>query len=100
MQTNCEAEAITSIYSPSVRWLSSYTSRCCSSALWRTGGSGRVSAAGGGGGEGKGGGTQAACYEGWVMWGRDAGHSVTQRVASSHSAAGRGFTAKKEENKK
>lgn len=58
-----------------------------------------MSAAGGGGGEGKGGGTQAACYEGWVMWGRDAGHSVTQRVASSHSAAGRGFTAKKEEKK-
>lgn len=69
MQTNCEAEAITSIYSPSVLWLSSYTSRRCSPALWL----------GEEGGEeeeevvvvvcgGEGGGTRAASYEGWLMW--------------------------------
>lgn len=104
MQTNSEAEAITSIYSPSVHWLSSYTSRCCSPALWR--------------GEDAGEEEEVVV----VVWGeagntgsmlrrmgdvggkgmvgeRNTGHSVIQRVVSPHSAAGRGFTAKKKKKK-
>lgn len=102
MQTNCEAEAITSIYSPSVLWLSSYTSRRCSPALWRGEEAGawwwwrRWRWCGGGGKRGQ------HPTKGWegTVGGKDAGHSVIQRVVSPRSAAGRGFTAKREKKKK
>lgn len=77
MQTNCEAEAITSIYSPSVLWLSSRGAALqplhCGEGEESRGVLLVLCEGGGGGG---------------------ASHSVIQRVVSPHSAAGRGFTAK------
>ncbi len=95
MQTNCEAEAITSIYSPSVLWLSSYTSRRCSPALWQSGG----------GSSGGGVGGQHPTKDGWcgrkgtVGEKKDAGHGVIRRVVSPCGAAGRWFSTKQKKKR-
>ena len=98
---------------PSVLWLSSYTSRRCSPALWQEE---EEEEEAGGGRRRRGGGrreTGAASHEGWVMWEErdggggggggggmgEAGHSVIQRVVSPRSAAGRGFTAKRKKRR-